>query len=88
MDLPQLNEGFYLFWARAYNACGWNDWIETEIEYADCSQMFLMFSPNPTTGETTLSIESRSEEKTFDETAEWDLEVYSPVQSLKQKKQN
>ena len=45
----------------------------------------LVFTPNPTTGETTLTIETTSEEKTFDETAQWDLEVYSETQLLKTK---
>jgi hypothetical protein len=45
----------------------------------------LLFSPNPTTGETTLTIESASKQKTFDETAEWDLEVYSETHLLKTK---
>ena len=57
----------------------------------------LTFSPNPTVGETTISIEqgsanetslkSASSETTFDENAEWDLEVYNSMQSLKLKKQ-
>jgi hypothetical protein len=46
----------------------------------------ISIAPNPATGETTLTIESAFEEKTFDETAEWDLEVYSPMQALKTKK--
>ena len=45
----------------------------------------MLLSPNPATGETTLTIETVSEEKTFDETAEWDLEVYSETQLLKTK---
>ncbi len=45
-----------------------------------------MFSPNPATGETTLSIESVSAEKTIDENIEWELEVYAPGQLLKEKK--
>ncbi len=58
--------------------------------------MFLFISPNPTSGETILSIESGSPEEatlksasteiTFDETVEWDLEVYDSMQSLKMKK--
>ena len=56
----------------------------------------MMFTPNPTTGETTLSIEQGETEEpilksalqkpAFDENAEWDLAVYSPNQSLQQKK--
>ncbi|NQU54254.1 MAG: T9SS type A sorting domain-containing protein [Bacteroidetes bacterium] len=57
---------------------------------------YMMISPNPTSGEASLSIESGSPEEatlksastesTFDETAEWDLEVYDNVQNLKLKK--
>lgn len=48
----------------------------------------LAFTPNPATGETTLSIETTSEDSEFDENAEWELEVYSPAQLLKEKKNN
>ena len=58
--------------------------------------MMLTFSPNPTTGETTLSIEQSEPEQTvlksasageaFDSKAEWDMEIYSPAQVLKEKK--
>jgi hypothetical protein len=46
----------------------------------------ISIAPNPATGETTLTIETASEEKIFDETAEWELEIYSPMQALKTKK--
>lgn len=35
---------------------------------------------------TSLSIESILVEKTFDETAEWEIEIYDHTQSLKEKK--
>ncbi|MFV0267962.1 MAG: M6 family metalloprotease domain-containing protein, partial [Draconibacterium sp.] len=57
----------------------------------------LSIAPNPSTGETTISIQQESEEgvslksafseTTFDETAQWDLEVYDRMQNLKLKKQ-
>ena len=47
---------------------------------------YLAFSPNPTTGETTLSIGSTSKEGAFDEAAGWDLEIYNASQLLKEKK--
>jgi hypothetical protein len=50
--------------------------------------MLLLFTPNPTTGETTMSIESTSKEKTFDENTTWDFEVYSETQLLKKKQTN
>ena len=46
----------------------------------------MVLSPNPATGETTLSIETTSEDSEFDENAEWELEVYSQNQLLKEKK--
>ncbi len=51
----------------------------------DCYVYYMVFLPNPTTGETTLSIELDSKENCFDETAEWDLEIYSQTQELKTK---
>jgi hypothetical protein len=48
-------------------------------------QLRLVLSPNPTTAETTLSIELTSAEATFDENTEWDLEIYDQVQTLKEK---
>ena len=53
-----------------------------------------MVMPNPTSGETTISIETgekgkisaiETEEAVFDETAEWELEIYDSVQNLKVK---
>ena len=37
-------------------------------------------------GETTVTIEQTSAETIFDETAEWEMEVYDPLQNLKEKK--
>ncbi len=72
---------------RAINTCGvWTDWARMYTNVVDCGRSLLVFTPNPTTGETTLSIESESEEKTFDDNTEWDMEVYSPGQVLKEKK--
>jgi hypothetical protein len=70
---------------RAHNNCGWTDWARMWTNVVDCDNYYLVFSPNPTTGETTLSIESDSKESRFDETAEWDLEVYNQTQVLKEK---
>jgi len=76
--------GTYQLLAHAINDCNWS---APAMLYINASGgMFMSISPNPTSGEATVSIESNSEETTFDENAEWDLEVYSPTQSLKQKK--
>ncbi|MGE0020104.1 MAG: M43 family zinc metalloprotease [Draconibacterium sp.] len=50
----------------------------------DCGYL-LVFSPNPASGETILSIESTSEKKIVDETIDWELEVYDNTQNLKLK---
>ena len=52
----------------------------------NCGYYSMSFSPNPTTGETMLILESNSDEITFDETARWGLEVYSETQLLKTRK--
>lgn len=46
----------------------------------------ILLVPNPTIGVTTLSIESNSADFIFDETSEWELEIYDQVQTLKEKK--
>jgi hypothetical protein len=72
---------------KARNTCGWGAYSAPAKQFSTttCSGYFLFFTPNPTSGETTLSIETNSSEKTFDETAQWDLEVYSETQLLKTK---
>ncbi len=50
----------------------------------DCGYL-LVFTPNPASGETILSIESNSEKKIADETVDWELEVYDQAQILKLK---
>ncbi len=51
-----------------------------------CGGMYsLVLSPNPTIGETTLSIETITEDTEFDEKAEWQLEVFDQLQMLKAK---
>ena len=68
------------------NQCGATlyDWIVYQDD--DCPDGYYMsFSPNPTTEETTLSIKSASTEKTFGANTEWEVEVYSPSQIIKEK---
>lgn len=93
LDFPNLQEGFYLIWARGYNCGEWGDWTECELEFVECSLRRLIFSPNPTKGETIVSIGLDEIEKVtastgqvFDETTEWDIEVYDSAQNLKEKK--
>ncbi len=67
-------------------SCGVQKTTSRDVEVIMCD--FLLLTPNPSTSETIVSIESTSskEERTFDETAEWDLEVYDQSQMLKEKK--
>ncbi|HDR52803.1 MAG TPA: T9SS type A sorting domain-containing protein [Mariniphaga anaerophila] len=83
-DIAFYNSGYYQVVARAQNTCGWGSYAVLGVEVYDSKS--LSFLPNPTTGETTLTIETNSSEKIFDETAQWDLEIYSPMQALKTKK--
>ncbi|MDF1551065.1 MAG: thiol protease/hemagglutinin PrtT [Bacteroidales bacterium] len=78
-----------------------NDNVKIETGYFGSgycgSSYLLVFSPNPTSGETTLNIEPDEEqeeetilqstysEPAFDENAEWNLEVYDNLQNLKLK---
>lgn len=66
------------------NSCGLSNYFaRTGWVIAGTGGATLFFTPNPVNGETTLTIESTSKEKTFDETTRWDLEVYSHTQLLK-----
>ena len=78
---------------RAKNSCGWS-YFHTETFSVD-GGYYMMMSPNPSSGATTVSIESGTEEPALksalttskiDENVEWDLEIYDAMQSLKQKK--
>ncbi|MGC9354454.1 MAG: T9SS type A sorting domain-containing protein [Mariniphaga sp.] len=68
--------------------CGYTTLKFLDFVEGNCGRYLLVLSPNPATGETTLSIETTSEDTEFDENAEWELEVYSPAQLLKEKKTN
>jgi hypothetical protein len=69
---------------QLHNTCGTigRNYIMYEAPFKNA----LIFTPNPTTGETTLSIESATEETQFDINEEWDLEIYNNNQTLKEKK--
>lgn len=52
-----------------------------------CGGSYAMsLSPNPSNGETTLSIEPTSEDVVFDENAEWGVEIFDQMQGLKEQK--
>ncbi len=73
-------------YATASNDC--NPSVRDEFMVQVSCGLLLIFTPNPTSGETIVSIETDSQETTFDETAPWDLEVYSETQLLKTKQTN
>ncbi len=75
--------GTYRIIYRGLNTCGWGDWYYSDNIYVYSSRS-LVIMPNPSSVETTISVESG--ETAFDETAEWELGVYDNVQNLKEKK--
>ena len=65
------------------NGCGFSNYSGITVYPGYCGGYYMSFSPNPTTGETTLTIESAVKEKTVDKNAEWEYEIYNVAQSLK-----
>ncbi len=78
------DEQYYTIKAKQKMCGSWSSWANKYITVGD--GLLMVIAPNPTSGETTLTIESTSEEKTVDENTEWELEVYSPSQALKEKR--
>ncbi|GAB1450663.1 hypothetical protein MASR2M47_07190 [Draconibacterium sp.] len=76
--------------AAAHNQCGHSmTYAKSKTFYAqNCYGLRLVFSPNPATGETTMTIETTSPEESVDQVVEWEMEVFNPSQSLKEKKTN
>ncbi len=72
---------------RAHNQCGWSEWARMGATAVSCRSHYLSISPNPSSGETTVSIKSSDEnDKNRVDLAEWDLEVFTQGQQLKGKK--
>ncbi|MDP3431737.1 MAG: T9SS type A sorting domain-containing protein, partial [Bacteroidota bacterium] len=70
----------------AKNDCDYNSQYYQKVFYAiSCGGYYLAISPNPATGETTLSLISESTDATAILT-DWDYEIYDSMQSLKEKK--
>ena len=97
-DIAFYNPGSYQLLVRAKNVCSdpnFGPYYGTSIYVYETYSMLV--SPNPSTTEASISIvlsgfedaslKSASTETTFDENAEWDIEVYDNMQSLKLKKQ-
>jgi len=82
---------------KARNTCGWGEFSSPSLQFSttSCNGYYLMFTPNPTTGETTLTIGNSSPENVthhtasvednFDENAVWELEVFDQTHMLKEK---
>ena len=83
-DIEFNNPGDYLLTVSASNTCGSGSPYQQIITAYD--SLLLRMSPNPTTGETTLTIQSSSEKEILDVNQEWDLEIYTQTQVLKAKK--
>jgi len=83
VDIAFYNSGYYQLVVRAQNTCGTGPYYWRGVYVYD--SYYLMISPNPATNETTITIVSDSD-KNFDETAEWEMEIYSLTQILIEKK--
>jgi hypothetical protein len=78
------DSGYGWVYATVSTDCG-SERGELFVE-VNCRSKLLSFVPNPATGETVLIIETTPDKTEFDETAEWDLEIYNNNQTLKEKK--
>lgn len=49
-----------------------------------CGGYYMILSPNPSSGETTITIESSKKDEKIDLNEEWDLEIFDQQQNLKE----
>jgi len=71
---------------KAGNNCGESVWLtRTGWVVPGTGATRMLLSPNPTSGETFITIESNTTETTFNENTLWDLEVYSGSNLLQTK---
>ena len=87
VDIAFYNSGSYQLLVQALNTCSnpnFGPYYGTSLYVYDSRS--LLFTPNPTSGETLLTIESTGKEGQFDENSNWDLEIYNNSQMLKEKK--
>lgn len=87
-DIAFYNSGYYQVVVQARNVCstpGYGPYnVLSGVEVYDSKS--LSFSPNPASGETTITIESSSEKEIVDFNQEWGLEIYTQSQVLKENK--
>ncbi|MCF6357707.1 MAG: family 16 glycosylhydrolase [Draconibacterium sp.] len=74
---------YYTIKAKQKMCGSWSSWANKYITVGD--GLLMVIAPNPTGGETTLSIKSSSEKTLIDESTVWEMEIYSPEQVLTQK---
>lgn len=75
---------------KARNACGWGNYSAPAFQFSTttCNSYLLSLTPNPSTVETTISLETiATDAKSTKALQEWDLEVYNQGQQLKARKQ-
>ena len=78
-------ENYYYITADAQTCCGYQE-VQSGYIAVFASGMYSMtLSPNPSSGETVVTL--ANEDGDFDETQEWDVEVYDRGQTLKTKKE-
>ncbi len=78
------NSGESSISAIAKNACGSTQkWFEVEYHVFG---WYMSISPNPARSETTIALKNNSKEEDFDETAQWDIEIYNQSYMLQDKK--
>lgn len=69
---------------RAHNSCGWSAWSNIGVSVISCGAYYLSVAPNPATSEAAIELVGTSEEEALRQ-PEWELEVYTAMQSLKTK---
>ena len=83
-EIPTSFYGFQDVYYEVTNPC--DVLISSETLYkGSCGGYFMIVSPNPSSGETTLIIESANKEEPFDLNEDWNLEIYDQQQNLLEK---
>jgi hypothetical protein len=83
ITFPATN-GDYVITLIVTNTCGTSEPYYYYVSTGEYEPDIIF--PNPTSGETTVSLESVIQSKAPDETAEWELKIYDNAQMLKEKK--
>ncbi len=78
--VPQ-QEGGGFFKVRINNECGKGSWVFCTVIITDMYNMLI--SPNPTTGETTISLTSNDTKQPLSNDIEWEMEIYDWSKSLR-----